>query len=152
MERTLVLLKPDAVQRNVAGKIISRIEDRGLKIVGIKMIHMDQSLAGKHYGVHQGKPFFEGLVNFITSSPIIAIAVEGLNAVEVVRNTMGTTDPAKAQLGTIRGDMGLDIGRNLVHGSDSISNAETELSLFFDKQELIDYKRNVDPWIIEEKD
>jgi len=152
MERTLVLLKPDAIQRNVAGKIISRIEGRGLKIVGIKMVHMDQSLAGRHYGVHQGKPFFEGLVNFITSSPIIAIAVEGLNAVEVVRNTMGATDPAKAQPGTVRGDMGLDIGRNLVHGSDSISNAQTELSLFFDKQELIDYKRNVDPWIIEQKD
>ena len=151
MERTLVLLKPDAVQRGLAGQVISRLESRGLKIVGMKMIHMDRALAGRHYGIHEGKPFYDGLVNFITSSPIVAIALEGLNAVEVVRSTMGATDPAKAQPGTVRGDFGLDIGRNLVHGSDSTENAATELALFFGENELVSYGRSVDPWIIEDK-
>ena len=149
MERTLVLIKPDAVQRGLAGQVISRLEGMGLKIVGMKMVQMDQALAGKHYGVHQGKPFFEGLVGFITSSPIIAIAFEGLNAVEVVRRTMGETDPAKAQPGTIRGDLALGIGRNLVHGSDSKETAEKELALFFSQDDLVSYDRSVEPWITE---
>ena len=111
MERTLVLLKPDAVQRGLSGQVIGRFESKGLKIVGMKMIHMDRALAGRHYGVHEGKPFFEGLVNFITSSPIVAIALEGPKAVEVVRAIVGVTDPKKAAPGTIRGDFGMDIGR-----------------------------------------
>ena len=149
MERTLVLLKPDAVQRGLSGQVIERFEAKGLKIVGIKMILMDRALAGRHYGIHEGKPFFEGLVNFITSSPIVAIALEGTKAVEVVRAMMGVTDPKKAAPGTIRGDFGLDIGRNLVHGSDSPENAVTELELFFGEGELISYERNVEPWILE---
>ena len=149
MERTLVLLKPDAVQRGLSGQVIARFEAKGLKIVGIKMIHMDRTLAGRHYGIHEGKPFFEGLVNFITSSPIVAIALEGPKAVEVVRAIVGVTDPKKAAPGTIRGDFGMDIGRNLVHGSDSPENAVTELELFFGEGELISYERNVEPWILE---
>ena len=149
MERTLVLLKPDAVQRGLSGQIISRLEAKGLKIVGMKLLHMDRDLAGRHYGVHEGKPFFEGLVNFITSSPIVAMALEGPSAVEVVRAAMGVTDPKKAAPGTIRGDFGLDIGRNLVHGSDSPENAMTELALFFGDNELVSYDRNVEPWILE---
>ena len=129
--------------------MIARFEAKGLKIVGMKMIHMDRALAGRHYGVHEGKPFFEGLVNFITSSPIVAIALEGPQVVEVVRNIMGVTDPKKAAPGTIRGDFGLDIGRNLVHGSDSPENAVLELNLFFEDGELIDYERNVELWILE---
>ena len=129
--------------------MIARFEAKGLKIVGIKMIHMDRALAGRHYGIHEGKPFFEGLVNFITSSPIVAIALEGTKAVEVVRAMMGVTDPKKAAPGTIRGDFGMDIGRNLVHGSDSPENAVTELELFFGEGELISYERNVEPWILE---
>ena len=149
MERTLVLLKPDTVQRGLSGQVIARFEAKGLKIVGMKMVQMDRALAGRHYGIHEGKPFFEGLVNFITSSPIVAIALEGPKAVEVVRATMGATDPKKAPPGTIRGDFGLDIGRNLVHGSDSPENAVTELELFFGDGELISYERNVEPWIVE---
>ncbi len=145
MERTLVLLKPDAIQRGLAGETIARLERRSLKIVGMKMLQMDEALADRHYAVHKGKPFFEGLVKFITSGPIIAIAFEGPNAVEVVRNAMGTTDPAKAEPGTIRGDLALDIGRNLVHGSDSPGTAEKELALFFSEGELLSYERSVDP-------
>ena len=151
MERTLVLVKPDAIQRGLVGQVISRLEVRGLKIVGTKMVQMDGALASRHYAIHEGKPFFKGLVDFITSSPIIAIALEGLNAVEVVRRTMGETDPAKAQPGTIRGDLALDIGRNLVHGSDSAETAEKELALFFSDSELLSYKRNIDPWVTEDK-
>ncbi|MFQ5874769.1 MAG: nucleoside-diphosphate kinase [Dehalococcoidia bacterium] len=139
MERTLVLLKPDAIQRGLAGETIARLERRGLKIVGMKMLQMDEALADRHYAVHKGKPFFEGLVKFITSGPIIAIAFEGLNAVEVVRSAMGATDPAKAAPGTIRGDLALDIGRNLIHGSDSTETAEKELALFFSESELLPY-------------
>ena len=149
MERTLVLLKPDAVQRNMVGRIIGRLEDRGLKIVGLKMLHMDDDIANRHYEAHLDKPFFKGLKAFMTSSPLIAIAIEGTNAVEAVRFTMGMTDPQKASPGTIRGDFGVDIGRNLVHGSDSIPAAERELSIFFNEGEIVDYKRDADRWIIE---
>ncbi|MCY4579305.1 MAG: nucleoside-diphosphate kinase [Chloroflexi bacterium] len=149
MQRTLVLIKPDAVQRGLSGDIIARLERRGLKLVGLKMIHVTPELAHRHYGAHVDKPFFEGLVDFITSSPLIAIAVEGENAVDVVRSTMGATNPVEASPGTIRGDFGLTISMNLIHGSDSPESAETELALFFGKGEIIDYERGVDDWIIE---
>jgi len=149
MERTLVLVKPDGVQRGLVGEIISRFERTGLKLVAMKMLRMDREMAGKHYAIHQGKPFFEGLVSFITSSPLIAAVFEGGSAVEVVRKTMGATDPVKAAPGTIRGDLALDIGRNVVHGSDSIENAQKEISLFFSAKEIVNYERRVEPWIRE---
>ena len=147
MERSLVLIKPDAIQRGLAGEIISRLERKGLKIVAIKMLHMDKNLAQRHYAIHKGKAFFNDLVNFITSSPLIAIVFQGKNAVEVIRQMMGETDPAKAQSGTIRGDFGIDIGHNLIHGSDSLENASKEIDLFFSAEEISDYKRELDTWI-----
>ena len=149
MEQSLVLVKPDAMQRGLAGTIIDRLEKRGLKLIAMKMLHMDRALAERHYAVHTGKPFFEGLINYITSSPIIAIVVEGNRAVEIVRKTMGETDPAKAETGSIRGDFGMDIGRNLVHGSDSVENAEKEISFFFSPDEICSYNRDIDSWITE---
>ena len=148
-ERTLVLVKPDGMQRGLAGEIISRLERRGLKIVALKLLHMDEKLAKKHYAVHEGKPFFKPLVDYITSSPIIAAVFEGTKAVEVVRNTMGGTNPVQAAMGTIRGDFGLEIGRNLVHGSDSVENAKKEIALFFSPGEIVSYGREIDHWIIE---
>ena len=149
MQRTLVLIKPDAVQRGLSGEIIARLERRGLKLTGMKMLHVNMELAHRHYGAHVDKPFFDSLVSFITSSPLIAIAVEGENAVDVVRTTMGATNPADATPGTIRGDYGLTIGMNLIHGSDSPESAETELALFFGEGEIIDYERGIEDWIIE---
>ena len=136
MERSLVLIKPDAMQRRLAGAIISRLEQRGLKLVAIKMLHLDKALARRHYAVHAGKPFFDDVVDYVSSAPIIAIIFEGESAVEVVRETMGATDPAKAEPGTIRGDFGLDIERNAVHGSDSVETAEEEIKLFFSQDEI----------------
>jgi len=147
MERSLVLVKPDAMQRGLTGVIISRLERRGLKIVAMKMLHMDKTLAQRHYAIHQDKAFFNDLVEFITSSPIIAAVFEGEKAVEAIRQTMGETDPAKASPGTIRGDFGLDIGHNLVHGSDSTENAEREISLFFSPEEILDYPKEIDRWV-----
>ena len=147
MQQTLVLLKPDAVQRGLMGEIISRLERRGLKIVAMKMIWMDEALAKRHYAIHEGKSFFAGLVDFITSSPIIAAVIEGENAVEMVRRTMGETDPANANPGTIRADFALAIGRNLIHGSDSEENAVKEIELFFSKKEIFDYSRDMDKWL-----
>ena len=149
METTLVLLKPDAVQRGLAGEIISRLEKTGLKITGMKLMQVSQELANQHYGEHVGKPFFDGLVSFITSGPIVAMAMEGNGAVGIVRKTMGATNPADSPPGTVRGDYGIDIGRNLVHGSDSVESAKREVALFFDDAELIDYSRSTDPWITE---
>lgn len=149
MERTLVLVKPDAMQRGLAGEIIARLERRGLKIVAMKLLHMDEALARRHYAVHEGKPFFKPLIDYITSAPIIAAVFEGPKAVETVRNTMGATNPVQAAMGTIRGDFGLEIGRNLVHGSDSVENAQKEIALFFSPGEIISYERAVDRWIIE---
>ena len=149
MERTLVLVKPDGVQRGLVGEIISRFEKTGLKLVALKMLPMDKEMAGKHYAIHQGKPFFEGLGSFITSSPLIAAVFEGNNAVEVARKTMGATDPVKAAPGTIRGDLALDIGRNVVHGSDSLENAQKEISLFFSPREIVSYNRQIEPWLRE---
>ena len=149
MDRTLVLVKPDGVQRGLIGEIISRLERRGLKIVGMKLMQVSGDLANRHYGEHEGKPFFAGLVGFITSGPIVAMAIEGNNVVGLVRTTVGATNPADSAPGTIRGDLGVDIGRNLIHGSDSDESAKRELSLFFTEGELLDYSRDTDPWIIE---
>ena len=149
MERTLVLVKPDGVQRGLIGEVINRLERRGLKLVGMKLMQVDASLARQHYGEHVDRPFFGGLVDFITSSPVVAMAWEADNVVEAVRNTMGQTNPTTSPPGTIRGDLGLDIGRNLVHGSDSPESADRELALFFNSGELLDYARANDPWIKE---
>ena len=149
MERTLVLVKPDGVQRGLIGSIISRLEQRGLKLVGLKLIQVDDVLARKHYGEHVDRPFFDGLVDFITSAPVVAMVWESNDAVEAVRNTMGQTNPTTSPPGTIRGDLGLDIGRNLVHGSDSLESAQREVSLFFGDGELLDYERSNDRWIKE---
>ncbi len=149
MERTLVLLKPDAVQRGLVGEIISRLERRGLKIVAMKLLHMDEAMAHRHYQEHVGKPFFQGLVDFITSGPLVAMVLEGKNAVAVVRNTMGATDPAKAAPGTVRADLALEMRFNLIHGSDSPESAKREIALFFQASEILDYRRDTDLWIIE---
>jgi nucleoside-diphosphate kinase len=147
MERSLVLIKPDAIQRGLAGAVIDRLEQRGLRIVAMKMIHMDKALAERHYGIHKSKPFFKDLVEFITSSPIIAAVFEGKNAVDVIRLTMGETNSAKASPGTIRGDFGLDLQLNLIHGSDSVENAQKEIGIFFSPQEIHTYTRDIDKWI-----
>ena len=139
MERSLVLVKPDAIQRRLGGTIISRLEGQGLKLVALKMLHMDKALAERHYAIHAGKPFFADLIDYITSTPIIAIVLEGNRAVEVIRKIMGGTDPAKAEAGTIRHDFGVDIQQNAVHGSDSTETAEKEIKLFFTGDEIFDY-------------
>jgi len=138
MERSLVLIKPDAIQRGLAGEIISRLENKGLKIVAVKMLCMDKALAQRHYAVHKDKPFFNELVDFITSGPVIAMVLQDDDAVKVIRQTMGETDPAKAMPGTIRGDFGGDISHNLIHGSDSVENARSEIALFFSAEEIVD--------------
>ena len=148
-ERTLVLVKPDGVQRGLAGEVISRLERRGLKLVGMKLMQVSDELARQHYGEHVDRPFFGGLVSFITSSPIVAMVWEANNAVEIVRNTMGQTNPVSSAAGTIRGDLGIDIGRNLVHGSDSPESAEREVNLFFQPDEILSYERAMQPWIVE---
>jgi nucleoside-diphosphate kinase len=138
MERSLVLIKPDAMQRGLAGEIISRLESKGLKIVAMKMLRMDKTLAQRHYAVHKDKPFFNELVDFVTSGPVIAMVLQDDDAVKVIRQTMGETDPAKALPGTIRGDFGGDISHNLIHGSDSVENAGSEIALFFSAEEIVD--------------
>jgi nucleoside-diphosphate kinase len=149
MQRTLVLIKPDGVQRGLIGEIIGRLERRGLKLVAAKMMQVPREQASRHYAEHQGKPFYEGLLGFITSGPIVAMIWEGREAVTVVRSLMGSTDPLKALPGTIRGDLALDLGMNLIHGSDSPARAEAEMQLFFDAAELHQYERTVDRWIRE---
>ena len=129
--RTLVLVKPDGVRRGLIGEIVSRMEKKGLSIVALRMLRMDEALARRHYAVHEGKPFFNDLVDFITSGPVVAMLLEGEKAVDVVRTMMGDTDPKKSAPGTIRGDFGMDIGQNLIHGSDSDENARKEIDLFF---------------------
>ena len=146
-ERTLILIKPDGVQRALVGKIVDRYEQRGLRIVAMKMVHADRALAEKHYEVHREKPFFAGLVEFIISGPLIAMGVEGLNAVAVCREINGATRPHEAAPGSIRGDLALDTGHNLVHGSDSPENAAAELALWFKPEELFDYTRELDHWV-----
>ena len=148
-ERTLILVKPDGVQRGLIGQIIGRIEQKGLQLASAKLIQLDRDIAETHYGEHVGKPFFNGLVDFITSSPIMAMVIEGVDAIAVMRSTMGSTNPIEAAPGTIRGDYGLSIGLNLIHGSDSIDSAKREIDLFFSNSEIIDYSRDVDRWITE---
>jgi nucleoside-diphosphate kinase len=149
IERTLLLIKPDAMQRGLAGEIISRLERRGLKIVGIRLMKVSKALAKHHYAEHEGKPFFPGLVEYITSSPIIAAVLEGPGAIGAMRQTMGKTNPLEAETGSIRGDFGLEKGRNLTHGSDSPASAKREIALFFGDTPPIAWKRDIDPWIIE---
>ncbi len=148
-QRTLVLVKPDGVQRGLIGEIVSRLEGRGLKLVALKMIRVTSELAARHYAEHRGKPFFDGLVEFITSSPVVAMIWEGREAITVVRTLIGSTDPLKAAPGTIRGDLALDLGMNLIHGSDSPQRAEVEIDLFFKADEIHDYVRTADRWIVE---
>ena len=149
MERTLVLVKPDGVMRGLIGEVISRLEQRGLKLTAAKFLQVSRSLAERHYAVHQGKPFYEGLVNYITSAPVMAMVWEGPNAVAAVRQTMGATRPTEAAPGTIRHDFALTIGRNLTHASDSPANGEKEAALWFDPGELVSWDRPIDSWIFE---
>jgi nucleoside-diphosphate kinase len=148
-ERTLVLIKPDAVQRALVGRIIERYEQRGLRLVAMKLLRVDRRLAESHYEVHREKPFFPGLVEFITSSPLVALVVEGPNAIAVCRAVNGATKPVDALPGSIRGDMALETGQNLVHASDGADTAREEIALWFSQDELVDYERDVDRWIVE---
>jgi nucleoside-diphosphate kinase len=148
-QRTLVLVKPDGVQRALIGEIVSRLEGRGLKLIALKMIRITPELADRHYAEHKGKPFFDGLVKFITSGPVVAMIWEGREAVTVVRTLMGSTDPLKAAPGTVRGDLALDLGMNLIHGSDSPQRADVEIDLFFKPAEIHDYARTADRWVVE---
>ncbi|MFW6384682.1 MAG: nucleoside-diphosphate kinase [Halodesulfurarchaeum sp.] len=149
-ERTFVMVKPDGVQRGLIGEIISRFEERGLKLVGAKFLQIDREMGETHYGEHEDKPFFEDLVSFITSGPVMAMVWEGQDAVAQVRTMMGETDPAESAPGTIRGDFGLDLGRNVIHGSDTEQgSAEREIDLFFDDDELLAYDRIDEPWLYE---
>lgn len=149
MDRTYVMVKPDGVQRNLVGDIISRFEKRGIKIAALKMLCINRELAEKHYGEHKGKPFFEPLVQFITSGPVVAMVLEGKDVVSTVRDMMGATNPLKAAPGTIRGSFGMDVGRNVVHGSDSPESAAREIGLFFAPEEIIDYSKDIDNWLYE---
>jgi nucleoside-diphosphate kinase len=141
MERSLILVKPDAVTRGLSGAILSRLEASGLKMVGLKMLHIDEGLAVRHYAVHREKPFFAGLIQYITSAPVAAAVFEGESAVSRIRELMGPTNPAEAPPGTLRKDFGIDIEHNAIHGSDSVETAETEIRLFFNDQELMRYER-----------
>lgn len=149
MERTFVMVKPDGVQRRLVGEVIRLFERRGLKMVGLKVIQITPELAARHYAEHQGKKFFQDLVDYITSAPVVAMVLEGRNAISLVRGMMGATDPVKAAPGTIRGTYGIDIGRNIVHGSDSPESAAREIPLFFQESEICDYSLSLDSWIYE---
>lgn len=150
MERTLIIIKPDGAQRGLIGEIISRFERRGLRIVAMKFMQITEKLARQHYAVHKGKPFYEPLVAYITSGPVVAMILEGKNAIQIARNTMGATNPADADPGTIRADLGVEIGRNLVHGSDGPDTAASETSLFFDESEIVNWSRELERWISED--
>jgi nucleoside-diphosphate kinase len=149
VERTFVLVKPDGVQRGLIGEVISRLERRGLKLVGAKFLQVSRDLAEEHYAVHKGKSFYEGLIQYITSAPVMAMVWEGPNAVAVVRQTMGATRPYEAAPGTIRHDFGLTVSRNLTHASDSLENAEAEINLWFQPEEMVSWEREIDRWIFE---
>lgn len=149
MERTLIIIKPDAVQRGLTGEILKRFEQRGLRIVGMKFMQVSRELAEKHYDIHRERPFFAGLVEYIISSPVVVIALEGTNAIAAARGTIGATRPHEAAAGTIRGDLALEVGRNLVHGSDSVENGQIEVANFFSEDELVSWGRNTDTWIFE---
>ncbi len=147
-QRTLLLVKPDGVQRQLVGRVITRFEERGLKIVGLKLVHVDRALAEEHYAVHSTKPFFRGLVDFITSGPLVAAALEGPNAIGIVRAMNGATRPHEAAPGSIRGDFAVETAQNLVHASDSPESAAAELALWFHPEELLDYDREIDRWVL----
>jgi nucleoside-diphosphate kinase len=147
-QRTLLLVKPDGVQRQLVGRVLSRFEDRGLKLVGLKLVHVDRTLAEAHYAVHRDKPFFQGLVEFITSGPLVAAALEGPNAIAIVRAMNGATRPHEAAPGSIRGDLAVETAQNLVHASDSPENAAAELALWFRPEELLSYEREIDRWVL----
>ena len=149
MERTLILVKPDGVQRGLIGQIISRFENRGLKLLGMKFLQMSDDLAARHYAVHKDRPFYDSLVQYIVSGPVVAMVWEGKEAIDAARSTMGVTNPVAAGPGTIRGDFGMQIGRNLVHGSDGSENAAKEVALFFEESELAKWQRSTDAWIRE---
>jgi nucleoside-diphosphate kinase len=149
LERTLIIIKPDAVQRGLIGRIITRFERRGLRIAAMKLMQITRELAERHYAIHEGKPFYEPLLAYITSSPVVVTVLEGNDAIEIARRTMGATNPAEAAPGTIRADFGLEIGRNLVHGSDGPETAAFEVPLFFEEEEILSYNRSLDPWIFE---
>lgn len=149
MERTLIIVKPDGVQRGLTGEIIKRFEQRGLRIIGMKFIQVSRELAEKHYEIHKERPFFSGLVDYIVSSPVVVLALEGTNAIQIARNTIGATRPHEAAAGTIRGDLAMEVGRNLVHGSDSVENGQIEVGNFFNDDELINWERATDSWIFE---
>lgn len=148
-ERTLVLVKPDGVQRGLAGEIVGRLERTGLQIIGMKLMQISEDLASRHYAEHVDKPFYPGLVSFITSSPVVALVLKGPGAISTTRKIMGVTNPADAAPGTIRGDLGIDMGRNLIHGSANAEDAAREVALFFDDSELVSYDRATQPWIVE---
>ncbi len=147
MEKTFVLVKPDGVQRGLIGEILSRLEKRGLKLVAAKFLQVPVSLAEKHYAIHKGKPFYDGLIKYITSAPVMAMIFEGPEAVALVRQTMGLTNPLKAEPGTIRHDFALRISRNLTHASDSPENAELEISLWFNSEEIVKWAKSNEDWI-----
>lgn len=149
MERTLVIVKPDAVQRGLIGPVLTRLERRGLRFAAMKLIQITPELAARHYAVHQGKPFYDGLIEFITSGPVVVAVIEGPDAINTVRKTMGATNPAQAEPGTIRADFGLEIGLNLVHGSDGTDTAAYEIPLYFSAEEILSYERAIDAWINE---
>jgi nucleoside-diphosphate kinase len=150
MERTLIIVKPDGVQRGLIGNVITRLEQRGLKFVGLKLMQITPELAERHYGVHKGKPFYVGLVKYITSGPVVVGVVEGPNAISIVRTTMGATNPVEAIPGTIRGDYALEIGYNIIHGSDGPETAVQEVNLFFKPEELLTYALVTDQWVYEQ--
>ena len=147
-ERTLVLIKPDGVQRQLIGRILARYEERGLKVAGLKLVRVDRDLAERHYEAHRAKPFFAGLVSFITSAPLVALALDGPNAISVVRAINGATRPHEAAPGTVRGDFALETAQNIVHASDGPEAAATELALWFSADELLDYDREIDRWVL----
>lgn len=149
MERTFLAVKPDGVQRALVGEIVRRFEQKGFKLVGLKLMQVSRETAERHYGEHKGKPFFGGLIDFITSGPIVAMAWEGKNVIATARAMMGATNPANAAAGTIRGDFSVDMGRNLIHGSDGPESAERELGLFFKPEELVSWTRTHDSWFYE---
>ena len=149
MERSFVMVKPDGVQRGLAGEVISRLERRGLRLVAAKFTAVSQELAEEHYALHKGKPFFDGLIKYITSSPVLAMAWEGPGAIAAIRQTMGATKPLEAAPGSVRHDFGLEIGRNITHASDSPENGEAEITLWFGKDELVEWRRAVDDWVFE---
>jgi len=149
VEQTLVLIKPDGVQRGLIGPIITRLERRGLRLVALKLMQISKELASRHYAIHQGKPFYEPLLEYVTSGPVAVMVWEAPNAISIVRKTLGATRPAEAEPGTIRGDFGLEVGRNIVHGSDGPESAAFEIDLFFEKSELVNWQRRLDRWIFE---